>query len=62
MAQSDPDPGFEGIHLYGIPADQLAGFSEYMVNPEGMKLCILYRNGNDDYSVMFVNYLLENLR
>lgn len=59
---TDPEPGFEGSHLYGIPADQLTGFSDYMMTTEGMVLCVLYRNGNDEYSIKFLNYLLENLR
>ena len=59
---ADPDSGFEGNHLYGIPADQLTGFESYLVNPEGMVLCVLYRNGNDEYSIKFLNYLVENLR
>lgn len=59
---TDPEPGQEGKHLYGIPADQLTGFTGYMVDPSDMVLCILYRNGNDEYSVKFLNYLLTNLR
>lgn len=48
--------------LYGIPAAQLAGFTDYSVDAEDKVLCILYNNGNDEYSVKFLNYLLENLR
>jgi len=48
--------------LYGIPAGQLTGFADYSVVPDDMILCILYNNGNDEYSVKFLNYLLENLR
>ncbi|MBN1778480.1 MAG: hypothetical protein JW811_10200 [Clostridiales bacterium] len=59
---TDPDPGFEGRRLYGIPADQLTGFYGYSADPAGMVLCVLYRNGNDEYSIKFLNYLLENLR
>ena len=56
----DSDTGVTG--LYGIPADALTGFSDYLVATEDRVLCILYNNGNDEYSIMFLNYLLENLR
>ncbi len=48
--------------LYGIPAAQLTGFTDYSVDAEDKVLCILYNNGNDEYSIKFLNYLLENLR
>ncbi len=59
---TDPDPGQEGKRLYGIPADLLTGFSDYAIDPSDMVLCVLYRNGNDEYSIKFLNYLLTNLR
>lgn len=59
---TDPEPGQDGRGLYGIPADALTGLTEYLVVPDGMVLCILYRNGNDDNTVKFLNYLLETLR
>ena len=62
LALDDPDPGQEGKHLYGIPADTLTGFYKDQVDTQGMVLCILYRNGNDEYSVKFLNYLLTHLR
>lgn len=62
LTDSDTDLPAGDASLYGIPADELAGFSDYGVDTEDMVLCILYNNGNDDYSVMFLNYLLENLR
>ena len=64
VAQRDADTG-EAIGvagLYGIPADSLTGFAEYQVSTDDMVLCILYNNGNDENSVKFLNYLLENLR
>jgi hypothetical protein len=48
--------------LYGIPADGLTGFADYLVDTQDKYLCILHNNGNDKYSIMFLNYLLENLR
>ncbi len=60
VRQTDPDVDITG--LYGIPADSLAGFNDYLINPEDMVLCILYNNGNDEYSVKFLNYLLADLR
>jgi len=48
--------------LYGIPADALTGFIKDEVNTKDMVLCILVNNGNDEYSVMFLNYLLEHLK
>jgi hypothetical protein len=62
VALAEPEPGQEGKYLYGIPTDQLTGFTGYTVDPAGMVLCVLYRNGNDEYSVKFLNYLLTNLR
>ncbi len=58
----DPEPGQDGRHLYGIPTDELTGLTEYTIVPDDMVLCILYRNGNDENSVKFLNYLLETLR
>jgi hypothetical protein len=58
----DTDTASEIVGLYGIPADSLTGFADYLVGTEDMTLCILYNNGNDDYSVMFLNYLLTHLR
>ncbi len=48
--------------LYGIPAAELTGFADYVIDPKDMVLCVLYNNGNDEYSIKFLNYLLENLR
>ncbi len=48
--------------LYGIPAAGLTGFTDYLIDPADMVLCVLYNNGNDEYSIEFLNYLLENLR
>ena len=59
---NDADLGYEGSYLFGIPADQLTGFTDYLVDPEGMVLCVLYQNGNDDNTIKFLNYLLEHLQ
>ena len=58
VRQSDSDI----TGLYGIPADGLTGFTDYLVDPADMVLSILYNNGNDENSVKFLNYLLENLQ
>ena len=50
------------VGLYGIPAEGLPKFADYMVNTDDMVLCILYNNGNDEYSIKYLNYLLETLR
>ncbi len=50
------------VGLYGIPAENVTGFADYAVDTKDKTLCILYNNGNDEYSVKFLNYLLENLR
>ena len=52
----------DSVGLYGVPAEGLAGFADYQVDTKDKVLCILYNNGNDDYAVKFLNYLLENLR
>jgi hypothetical protein len=48
--------------LRGIPADSLTGLNEYGLDPEGMVLCVLYNNGNDAYSIKFMDYLLTHMR
>jgi hypothetical protein len=62
LIDSDTETASDITGLYGIPADSLTGFADYSVSTDGMVLCILYNNGNDEYSVKFLNYLLENLR
>jgi hypothetical protein len=48
--------------LLGIPADSLTGLSDYgLLTADGV-LCVLVNNGNDDYSVAFLNYLLTHMR
>jgi len=48
--------------LMGIPADQLTGLDQYGLVTKDMVLCVLSNNGNDEYTLKFLNYLLENLR
>ena len=52
----------DAIGLYGIPADSLTGFADYQVDTQNMVLCILVNNGNDEYSIKFLNYLLTHLK
>lgn len=61
-ALTDSEPGMEGKRLFGIPADKLTGFSDYAVDTSGLVLCVLYRNGNDETVIRFLDYLLTNLR
>lgn len=48
--------------LMGIPAEQLTGFTDYGLSTDKMVLCVLANNGNDTYSLKFLNYLLTHLR
>ena len=54
------DTDFKG--LYGIPADGLTGFADMLVSAENKMLCVLFRNGNDEYTIKFLNYLLTHLQ
>ena len=44
--------------LMNIPADSLTVLEAYGLMPEGMVLCVLANNGNDDNSIRFLDYLL----
>ncbi|MDD3214349.1 MAG: hypothetical protein PHY64_11780 [Eubacteriales bacterium] len=48
--------------LLGIPADDLPGLADYGLLTTDADLCILANNGNDEYSVKFLNYLLTHMR
>ncbi len=48
--------------LLGIPADSLTGLAAYGLRTSDGVLCVLARNGNDEYSIKFVNYLLTHMR
>ena len=48
--------------LMGIPADSLTGLEQYGLTPKGMVLCVLANNGNDEYTVKFLDYLLTHMR
>ncbi len=48
--------------LVGIPADHLPGLADYgLITNDGV-LCVLVNNGNDAYSMKFLNYLLTHMR
>lgn len=50
-------------HLYGIPTKDLNGFIDnYFIDSRDMVLCILYRNGNDENSVKFMDYMVQKNR
>ena len=48
--------------LMGIPADSLTGLAAYGLDGQGKVLCALLNNGNDPYTLKFIDYLLTNLR
>jgi hypothetical protein len=48
--------------LVGIPADGLQGLADYGLLCDNATLCILANNGNDEYAVKFLNYLLTHLQ
>ena len=48
--------------LLGIPADALPGLGDYGLVTSDAVLCVLTNNGNDDYSILFLNYLLTHMR
>jgi hypothetical protein len=48
--------------LVGIPTDHLPGLADYgLITNDGV-LCVLVNNGNDAYSMKFLNYLLTHMR
>ena len=51
-----------GVRLLGIPADSLNGFQQYGLDNSGKVLCVLLNNGNDEYTLKFLDYLLTHLR
>jgi len=48
--------------LVGIPSDELTKLSDYGLITTGGELCALVNNGNDEYTILFLNYLLEHMR
>lgn len=48
--------------LVGIPADTLTTLADYGLLTEDATLCVLANNGNDKYSIMFLNYLLTHMQ
>lgn len=50
------------VSLRGIPAEQLAGFVDYGMYPQGQVLSIMAACGNEDNAVKFLDYLITNLR
>ena len=48
--------------LLGIPADSLTGLEAYGLTVKDKVLCVLVNNGNDSYSVKFLDYLVTNMR
>ena len=48
--------------LCGIPADHLPLLADYGLVTSGATLCILANNGNDEYSLKFLNYLLTHMQ
>ena len=48
--------------LMGIPVDSLAGLADYGLPTENMVLCALVNNGNDTYTIKFMDYLLTHLK
>lgn len=48
--------------LMGIPADQLTKLGDYGLSTEDYVLCVLASNGNDEYTLKFLNYLLTHMR
>lgn len=48
--------------LMGIPADSLTGLEQYGLITKDMVLCVLSNNGNDTYTLKFLEYLLTNMR
>lgn len=57
---ADPDTG--KIGLVGIPADGLPGLADYGLLCDNATLCVLANNGNDEYAIKFLDYLLTHLQ
>ena len=56
----DPDTG--KTELLGIPASQIPGLAQYGLVTEDAMLCVLYNNGNEAYTIRFLDYLITHLR
>ena len=57
---TDTDTGTKT--LVGIPTDQLPGLADYgLITSDGV-LCALVNNGNDAYTMKFLDYLLTHMR
>jgi hypothetical protein len=48
--------------LVGIPVGDLPGLADYGLVSENAALCVLANNGNDEYAIKFLDYLLTHLR
>ncbi|MCE5344483.1 MAG: hypothetical protein LLF96_13000 [Eubacteriales bacterium] len=48
--------------LVGIPAANLPKLADYGLLTTDASLCILGNNGNDEYSIKFLNYLLTHMQ
>lgn len=48
--------------LRGIPAEQLKGFTDYLIYPKDQMLGIMAASGNEENAIKFLDYLLTNLR
>ena len=57
---ADEDTG--EMVLCAIPADTLIGLNQYGIYTDGMVLCVLRANGNDENVVKFADYLLTKMR
>jgi hypothetical protein len=50
------------VKLVGIPTAQLPKLADYGVLTTDAALCVLANNGNDEYSIKFLNYLLIHMQ
>lgn len=62
LATYSADEGLPSeTHQYGIPADEMFGFWDFMVDNRDKVLCILQLNGNDDNSIKLLNHMCSTL-
>ncbi len=47
--------------LLGVPIWEYKGWLDYGIDPSDKVLCVLYRSGNNDNAVKFIDYLMKNI-
>ncbi|MBR6572054.1 MAG: hypothetical protein IKK75_16530 [Clostridia bacterium] len=57
---TDPETGYKG--LFGIPADALEKLFDYDIQPTRKLFCLPLGSGNIENAMIFLDYLLDNMK